>query len=562
MRVSPRRIGSAAVVLALVLTLVVPAGGFAVTPGMDASSTPGPNAGKVHKAAADDNIPGVSLPASPVNDYAESGYDTFDVFKVALTAGQTFSVSLPTAAGRDFDIYLLSPGAYDVSAMSAYTVASSSKSSSYDDYFTYTATSGGTYYLVVKAYSGYGYYNMSWSKSGGSGPTAASGPTRVKIWGPVSRICAFKGGTLTGALTTAGGAALGSRYVYVQARPYDKTSWTTVAKVPTRYNGNWAATIKPTSKTAYRAVFLRTGALYSSPASNIAYVTPKAALTAPSVPKDNKVGAVFTVTGYLLPKHPAGAHTVVLRCSRFENGTWVRRKTVYTTNQNYNGQTKYSAKMSLPTPGRWKIVAAVAADNKHAATTASPKYAWAGRTDAQLKTDRNWCTYGWAAKLTGKLVNAYGSPISGAYVLLEQSNDGSNWRTVRTLRTNSYGKVTLSVKPESDRYYRLRYKGSSKRAASTSSYQWINSETITYDQWVCSNTSFETSNFFLHSGKHRIKMRLASPTNLWIDYASDTAWFRVGSNMQGEVTKYITLPKSTYYHMDITSYGSTYIQIW
>ena len=85
-------------------------------------------------------------------------------------------------------------------------------------------------------------------------------------------------------------------------------------------------------------------------------------LSAPRAPKRVAVGARFTVSGTLSPKHPAGAHSVELRLSRWNGSSWVLRRTVLTTNRDSGDATRWAAAFALGKTGRWKIVAAALAD--------------------------------------------------------------------------------------------------------------------------------------------------------------------------------------------------------
>ena len=117
-------------------------------------------------AEANDDIPGVAAPASPINDaLAESG-DSSDVYRVWLNAGETLSVSLSGAAGTDFDVYLYAPDATSVYVDDS--VAGSDQEDVYPETFDYPAPSSGFYFLEAYAYTGSGAYSLSYSVAAAS----------------------------------------------------------------------------------------------------------------------------------------------------------------------------------------------------------------------------------------------------------------------------------------------------------------------------------------------------------------------------------------------------------
>lgn len=118
-------------------------------------------------ADADDSLPGVALPASPVAGTLSDASDTDDVYSVDLTAGQTLNVQLTGDTDTEFFLYLLGPDAVSLeSAPLAF-----SADAAYPEKISYTATVDGTYYLDAYANFGSGAYEMGWEivADGGSG---------------------------------------------------------------------------------------------------------------------------------------------------------------------------------------------------------------------------------------------------------------------------------------------------------------------------------------------------------------------------------------------------------
>jgi IPT/TIG domain len=152
------------------------------------SASPGPAPG------ADDDIPGVVIPSSPFTGSVSRDTDLDDVFRIALTAGQTLKASITGPSGSNFDMYLYPPGTATVNVAGG-TVAAA-QGVSYPDAFTYLATQSGTYYLDVYALAGAGDYTVTYSVSSTSPPIITS---FAPSWGPVGTAVSLTGTGFTGA---------------------------------------------------------------------------------------------------------------------------------------------------------------------------------------------------------------------------------------------------------------------------------------------------------------------------------------------------------------------------
>lgn len=176
-----------------------------------------------HNAAAvidDDDIPGVTAPASPISGSVDKASDGSDVYAFALQAGQTLSASLTGPAGTDFDMGLFAPGSASISTGEQVAWATST---AYPDRFTYAVSTSGTYYLRVYPWSGGGSYTVTYSISDGSvvrpqGMERIAGSTRYATSAEVSER-GFPAGSDTVILATGqnwpdalGGAALSGVY--------------------------------------------------------------------------------------------------------------------------------------------------------------------------------------------------------------------------------------------------------------------------------------------------------------------------------------------------------------
>ena len=101
-------------------------------------------------------------------------------------------------------------------------------------------------------------------------------------------------------------------------------------------------------------------------------VTPMVKLGTPVAPRTVKEDATFSVYGSFIPRQTAGHKDVKVKCYRkTSSGKWALKKTVSATNTNYSTYTRYKVRLSLPSTGRWKLVAYFPATSKYAATTSA-----------------------------------------------------------------------------------------------------------------------------------------------------------------------------------------------
>lgn len=110
---------------------------------------------------ADDNIPGVAAPASPITGNVNSVTDMDDVYALQLTKGYTLTVSL-TAANSAADIRTLLFSPHDTDVINDSYIAGGG-TGAYPRTFTYVAPMTGTYYLDAWAANGSSDYSISYS---------------------------------------------------------------------------------------------------------------------------------------------------------------------------------------------------------------------------------------------------------------------------------------------------------------------------------------------------------------------------------------------------------------
>ena len=181
---------------------------------------------------------------------------------------------------------------------------------------------------------------------------------------------------LTAALTNAAGAPLQGAIVKLQRL---ESGWQDVGLDVTGADGEAVFTVhageRHLAAGGVRAASGAAGwsATTSSRAAGRQNVTPHAALTTPRVPAVVDAADLVTVTGTLLPYHPAGEHTVQLEFQRRgAGGDWVSRLKVAAVNRDANGgeTTRYVGHARL-TPGSWRVQATHPADEEHALSTSS-----------------------------------------------------------------------------------------------------------------------------------------------------------------------------------------------
>jgi len=362
-------------------------------------------------SASGENIPGVPLPASPVAASIESTTSPHWVASIALKQSDRLSVSLTTTSTANFDLRLFSPWATDVAdpLQQASYVLAASQTALYPEAFTYTAAGPGMHFIDVAASEETtGPFSLAYSLKHLS---------KLFISGASSRVTAYGGtASLTAKLLDVDEHAHeGNIRFYVSP---NGTTWKYFKTVTTRY-GIATLTVKPGSKTYYRARFLGDASFLAAPETPTVVVTPKVYLTAPSVPSSMVCNKAYLVSGYLKPRHASGVYYVRLEAQRYESGTWVTKRTVKAKNANYSTYTKYVGSLALNLPGKWRVRAYAPADTLHALTYTGFKY-------VSVPTQRAASVRCWVSDATpaqydyvtayAKVLDPYGKPIQGATV--------------------------------------------------------------------------------------------------------------------------------------------------
>lgn len=211
---------------------------------------------------------------------------------------------------------------------------------------------------------------------------AAPAPTKLTIATPLKVVPYQAAASFTGALTLddVAGTPVDGYAVQFQ-RSYDTVTWTAIADVSPgtgQYSYQYATSFTPTRATWFRFSFAGDvpPTLYAPSVSDPPVkVTPRVSLTRPVAPSVVKARRAFATYGYLRPHHAAGAKYVKIRCyRRSASGSWVLKKVVSARDFNYKTWTKYKAMVSLPTAGKWKLVARYQQTVKFATTQSNPRY--------------------------------------------------------------------------------------------------------------------------------------------------------------------------------------------
>ena len=171
---------------------------------------------------------------------------------------------------------------------------------------------------------------------------------------------------VSGDLATAGTVVAGAALTISSST--DGLNWADVAGATTDVEGHFSLQVTPAAaygRTVFRVTYAGSGTL--QPATAQVNVGSRAALTAPPAPSTVGRGSGFAVSGLLQPRHLAGTAAVTISCYRRESAVWVLRKTVPAGIVDQPDASIYSATISLPLAGKWRLQACHA-DDAHVAS--------------------------------------------------------------------------------------------------------------------------------------------------------------------------------------------------
>lgn len=329
--------------------------------------------------AGDNDMPGVPLPASPVTGSLDDYVDFDDVYAVRLQVNDKLEVSMTGDDGTQFDIWLWSPGTKSIFTEKPLSrvIQSSQDPASSSETFWYPVRNAGTYYLHVfnpldSALASRGTYRLSYEVTRLPSPTVSLKAPATVGWG--------KTASIAGTVTLDGEGQRGAR-VLIQSKAAGSSAWKDLNFDKVAYRpktvandaGRFTYSVKPTKKTQYRAVVWPTensGWRFGAATS----VAPRVRLGAPHAPSSVKRKTAFKVYGYTAPRRAARAKTVTLVFTRGARTVRVRAVNANHSSVKWGRSTRYNARVSLPTKGKWKVVATTGGDSLYAATTSTARY--------------------------------------------------------------------------------------------------------------------------------------------------------------------------------------------
>ena len=124
--------------------------------------------------------------------------------------------------------------------------------------------------------------------------------------------------------------------------------------------------LRSTSKTWYRAVFSGTTE-YASAASGAVCVSVRPRVGQPIGPRTMSRGRNTTYSGYLMPRHSPGTHPVRIYRYLYVAGAWKYSGYSVAIATHGSSGDRYSARVALPTAGKWRLRSYAPSDDAHAA---------------------------------------------------------------------------------------------------------------------------------------------------------------------------------------------------
>lgn len=308
--------------------------------------------------ALDDDIPGVGLATESLTDTltgGTNGWDSHDVFSIALTQGQWIYLSAKSSAS-DVDLYLWRPGTQSVRSGTASDLAASSVTQVATERILFQASESGTYYVDAYGRSGSGSYELSYGLPTEEATISIAASATI----PYGQT-----GSVVGTLTAASGEMRRAATVDLYRASPGSAAWQFVTSSVTDSMGRYIFAVAPTSKTRYSVRFAGDTSLLSAE-SAAATVAPQVYVRTPIAPSTMSRSRYYTVYGSLKPRHAKGSYPVRIYRWRRVNGAWKSYGYVKAIASNYGTYTKYSARVRLSTAGKWRLRAIAPEDAAHA----------------------------------------------------------------------------------------------------------------------------------------------------------------------------------------------------
>ncbi len=317
--------------------------------------------GEDSQEPSDDDFPGIPISAEFIKGIVDAETDSVDVHSVGLVAGQELQVWIKGSADATISLTLFDPtGDRIADGMPLESVTSTGDPQSF--VFAVPQDGAGRYRLVVRAEEGGGEYALSLRRGR---------PVFISVTAP--KTFAWAGSvSISGRVTDAEGSGMAGLGIVLDARLAGQPGWAVdVARAATDDAGRFRLSVRPGRPTDYRVRFEGAPGQLAATSGTVR-VTPRAALSAPEPAGVVRRGVGFTVVGTLKPRYPEDDKVVRVTLWEKVGGTWVSRKTVLADNRDRDSATtRYSARLTIPTAGTWKITASVPRSARHAATTSS-----------------------------------------------------------------------------------------------------------------------------------------------------------------------------------------------
>ena len=182
--------------------------------------------------------------------------------------------------------------------------------------------------------------------------------------------------TFSGALATAAGVPVTGVPVELQQSTDGGVTWAAVTPADLLTTAAGTAAVSGSGPpllqtTRFRLMYAGDGQHLGSASTPITVAT-RVALATPSAPRRVGLKKSFKAAGSMTPP-PTFGLSVKVRCYQLVRRSWKLKKTVATQVATVGTVGRYTATLSLPSRGSWKLVAYVPATSKFAATTSGAR---------------------------------------------------------------------------------------------------------------------------------------------------------------------------------------------
>jgi len=211
---------------------------------------------------ADDDIPGVPIPASPVQGYLDANADRVDVYSLSMRKGDRLRLVMNGQSSMDNpQICVYGPGSMGVQTTDP---VAGLYCFDFPGVLRYTATTGGTHYVAVAIWfddwDDYGNYTLAWTNKS---------PTITRLTTKSKTITAGRSTEVAGVLKYAfGDAGIADKTARLEASRTG-SKWTKVKSKKTSATGTFSFTVRPAVSRYYRVRFTGTTSFLASKSARI-----------------------------------------------------------------------------------------------------------------------------------------------------------------------------------------------------------------------------------------------------------------------------------------------------